>query len=360
MFEDGYVQFLVHWVRPGSPADEAGLKRGTWITKFNGANISEGAFYEFVYRLYYLEGGTSLSFTVGRDTEFNLEAVTMTATPILCHEVIETGEGTKTAYLLYNDFEQGEAQGNAYEFDNELRTVFGEFNDAGVTELVLDLRYNPGGYVSSCQVLSSLVGDVTTSDVFCKLKRNATIKSVYPTVSNPEVVNFLDEPNSLDMKRVYILGTKNSASSSEMLINALRGVDVEVILIGTHTDGKNVGMDLRDTRIGQYRYEMLPISFKMLNAKDFCDYAGGFAPNIYKDEFYDLTTAPDATGVVFDLGDPRERLLATALARIDGQSVTPDTRATTTRTDGSTVGKPMPAIVDTRRGGAKYIPQMQQ
>jgi hypothetical protein len=98
---------------------------------------------------------------------------------------------------------------------------------------------------------------------------------------------------------------------------------------------------------------MWPITFKVLNADDFCDFSGGFAPDIYKDEFWDVKYEA-GTGVIHELGDTRERLLATALDKIDGRTVQPDARPGTTRAaDAAMQEVYIPA--DPRRGGTKYI-----
>jgi hypothetical protein len=297
----------------------------------------------------FFEGGTTLNFTDADDKEYNLTATNMKVSPIFHKEVLTTAGGKKVAYLLYDQFNLGAKQGNKYEFDEELRSTFGEFKTAGATELVLDLRYNPGGHVASCQSLSSLIGDVTTSQVFMKLKYNASF-----TQGNPEVLFFLNEPNSLKLKTVYVLTTGSSASASESVINSLRGVDVNVVIIGADTIGKNMGMDLMETTIGKYRYEMRPITFKTLNAKNSCDFAGGFTPTIYKNELWDVLYK-GGSGEILELGDPLERLLATALSAIDGNNPAPDARPGSTRA--ATTGlQQMPLPENPRRGGLINIP----
>jgi hypothetical protein len=192
---------------------------------------------------------------------------------------------------------------------------------------------------------------VTSEQIFTKYIRNPSVNA-----SLPQIDYFLDEPNSLGLRRVYVLGTKSSASASELLINSLRGVDIEVILIGETTNGKNMGMDLCETVIGQYKYEMWPITFKTLHAQDFCNYAGGFSPDIYKNEFWDITNA-SGSGVIHPFGkdgDYKERLLATALALIDGHSVSPDIRSSS-RSENDRM-EILPQPVDPHRGGMKYIP----
>uniref|UniRef100_S0DDL8 Putative S41 family peptidase n=1 Tax=termite gut metagenome TaxID=433724 RepID=S0DDL8_9ZZZZ len=354
--------FLVKWVQPDGPADLAGIKRGMWIYQYAGANIYLSQYETFWYQLHYQQGGNTMTLTDDADNEYDLTAASMKVTPILYHDVITSDEGKKVAYLVYNQFERGEVVGRGDgEYDNDLRELFGEFKAAGATELVLDLRYNPGGYVSSCQILTSLSGAVGASDVFAKLLRNDDIREVY-NVANPEVANFLDEPNSLGLDKIYVLETSYSASASEMVINALRGVlgDNAIVHIGTKTEGKNVGMDLLEQTVGAYDYEMWPITFKIMNAKDFCNYAGGLTPNYLKNEYWDIINTEG--GVLREFGDPEERLLNAALTLIDGGQVVDDTssRAAQTRaaTGATEMKQPAKILNNPRQGGAKYIPNL--
>jgi hypothetical protein len=98
---------------------------------------------------------------------------------------------------------------------------------------------------------------------------------------------------------------------------------------------------------------MWPITFKVLNAKDFCDFSGGFEPTIYKDEFWDVKNE-SGTGSIHELGDPRERLLAAALDMIQLRTVQPDSRPSATRAADISMQE-LSIPTDPRRGGTKYI-----
>lgn len=343
--QPGQYGLLVIWVRPGGPADKAGVKRGMWIKKYYGADIFEPDYENFWNRLHYFRGGTGMTFTDGNGKLYNLTAAETKVSPIILNKVIDSGR-KKIAYLVYNQFDPG----SNGEFDEALAGVFGEFKSAGVTELVLDLRYNRGGYVSSCRLLSSLAANVNSGQAFVKMKRNKDLLSVYR--ENPQVLKFYNESNSLKLNKIYILATRDSSSASEMVINALRGVDIEVIHIGTRTGGKNVGMDARDVTLDGYAYTMWPVTFKSLNAKDFTDYADGFEPTYYLDEFRDVKDSKES-GKIYELGDTNERLLNAALTLIKGSAVTPDSK--TTRAAYSE-REPAPAPGRLPGEGVKYRP----
>ncbi|MDR2912249.1 MAG: hypothetical protein LBV38_02955 [Alistipes sp.] len=337
--DNGLREFLVTYVQPGTPADEAGMKRGMWITQYNGADIYYDQYYEFFYRLHYLEGGNTLSFSDASGKPYFLTAADSPNNPILHHSVITTAKGTKVGYLVYNEFYPGDSN----EFDDQLRDIFGEFLNAGATELVLDLRYNRGGRVSSARVLASLAGDVRSTQVFEKNLFNPEYARENGR-ENPQSTYFYNEPNSIGLRKIYLLATNGSASASESIISSLRGVDIEVVHIGDTTSGKNVGMSTFSATFDGYSYNLLPITFKGLDANDFTDYAGGFRPTVYRNEFYNMMYGLD---YVHNFGDPKEYLLEGALTMIDGGTLTPDP---TTRLAPSGTRKLMPAPRDPRHG----------
>ncbi len=313
--------FFIAWIQPGGPAEAAGLKRGTVIAKYNGQTIGYNQYAQFHNMLYGSSQGSTMTLTDTKGNTYSLTSKTMKTSPTIVQKMLTSSTGKKVGYLAYTSFEPGRRS----EFDQELRNnVFGS-TLRGAEELVLDLRYNGGGAVSSCQTLSSLVADVDRTDIFCKMWYNAHTAAVMTGGENPQVLPFNDEPNSLRLRRVYVLGTKSTASASEMVISAIRGVDTEVILIGEETNGKNVGMDACGFQSGGAYYDFRPITFKIMNAKDFCDYAGGFQPDYRINELRGMNPV-DGSGIR-ELGDPEENLLKAALAHIDGG--TPDVDNTT-------------------------------
>lgn len=314
---------VVSWTQPGGPAEQAGLKRGTIIDKYaygNGSPATIGmAQYEQLFTQINAAAASPnrMALVDNKGQSYVVTSGTMKVSPIIAHNVVWSPGGAKAGYFAYTSFERGDDG----EFDNEMRQAFAGFKNSGVQELVIDLRYNGGGYVSSSQLLASLAGNVDGSQIFGKLYRNPGAVDFLATyygqhMDNPEILYFNDEPAAyrLGLNRVYVLATKSSASASELVINALRGVDVEVVVIGGETNGKNVGMDVMRFPVGGNTYEFAPITFKNLNARDFCNYAAGFAPDYRIDEFRGL----NASGGVYELGNANEELLKAALVHIDG------------------------------------------
>lgn len=332
------INAMVTWVRPGSPADGV-LKRGMVIERYQGNTINYNAYVYLFNQVYYMEGSESMTLgIVGKASPVTLTSAQAEMTPILYKGIIESPVlKKKVAYLVYNEFETGpRVSGNIYRFDNYLRESFAGF--AGADELVLDLRYNLGGAVSSCQVLTSLIGNtaIPNSTTFAYLTFNEDFQD------NEEQWYFRNEPNKLaTIDKVYVLATGDSASASEMVINALRGIDFPVILIGEQTEGKNVGMNLFEKTIDGYDYEMWPITFKISNAKHFSDYANGFEPD-YK--------VSDLVGTIYEFGNPQEALLKRALALIDGNQ---RAEFTDTRAGDKPAGIPYPRPLP---GGGARIP----
>lgn len=335
--------FLITWIQPDGPADKAGLKRGSWIHKYNGKGITFNDYVDFFYQVYRLDGSLTMNLTEENGESYRITAGSMKIDPIIYNDVVESPKKKKAAYLVYNEFENGENG----EYDTRLRNVFAEFKSAGAEHLILDLRYNPGGYVSCCQLLTTLAANVDANQIFAKLQYNGSINK-----TNPTILRFRKgekEENRLGLSKIYVLATGGSASASEMVINSLRGVGIEVIHIGQQTNGKNVGMDRlpannKTITFDGYNYEMWPITFKIKNNKDFCNYAGGFTPDYLIDEFRNRNTVG-----VLELGNPNEELLKAALTLIDGGKPVVD--KATRAEDPYTVSNPLRI----ERGGAKIV-----
>ena len=235
---------FVRYVFPNTPADKAGLKRGDVISHANGTLLTVNN-----YTILYGANSTT-TFTVLDQNFENPRNVEITPSKIntdpVLYSNIYKGEGfngRKVGYLFYTNF---------YEAYNEsLYNVFSEFKSEGITDLVLDLRYNPGGGISAATYLASLIAPVDAvqkKSVFTVMSYNDYVNDAYDQqkvdrkdylgaynttkYSNPIQANV----NSGDLK-LYIITTGSSASASELLTFCLMPY-MEVEQIGELTSGK--------------------------------------------------------------------------------------------------------------------------
>ena len=218
---------------------------------------------------------------------------------------------SKTGYLCYLKF-------NAID---DLVPVIKKFYDAGIDELILDLRYNPGGYVSTCKYLSnSIVNErgydgifqqCTYNDVLTREMKRQTGSGVsmnrFTTPDNGNNHSLGNPLYGLNLQRVFVLTSKNSASASEAAIISMQPY-MDVVIIGEQTYGKGVGSwTIRDNR---YKYQLQPITMRYHNALMATTPDEGLEVDYYVPDGY--STAKK------ELGDTKEPLLAKALSLIAG------------------------------------------
>ena len=311
---DLYARVL--FVLPDSPAQKAGLKRGDKILKANGTTLTLYNYEDLMYDyMLYPASGATLKVSLSGGKTLSMTSAEIPFTPIVCHKTLDRS-GKKVGYLMFNAFESGyAADGSSYEYEDQLEDIFSTFKSEGIRELVLDLRYNGGGYLSTAQLLGSLITPADKlGSVMAKLIYNDDITNNYSEeyLGSPIRFNSAMAGKTVGLQKIYVLATDMSASASEEIINALRGIDVQVIHIGTTTEGKNVGMDYFGETFGAYYYEMWPVTFISANAKGFYQYENGFDPQYEYDEWVDDTW--------YELGDEREVLLSMALDLIDGKT----------------------------------------
>ena len=185
-------------------------------------------------------------------------------------------------YLAYTAFEHA--------FFDELLEAFDDFKEYGVTDLVLDLRYNGGGHVISSQGLGSVIaGPWCKGKVFAyeryndeRMKKAGCDPANYKTYDYRMFIDELADRYSFNFSKVYVIVTSETASASELLINALRGIGYNVVVVGHENSiGKDVGMEIPGAqKIGNYNYQPVVISFQSYNAKGESDYDNGFKPDL--------------------------------------------------------------------------------
>ena len=321
---NGVLGVVTH-ILENSDAFSKDIKRGDVFMGVNGELLSFSNFYGLLY-------GDQISYTLNMANKIgsgfslngkNIDLIkedNFQTNPIQVNKVIQMG-GKKIAYLMYTQFSQG--------FDQELNSVFSEFKSEGVDELILDLRYNRGGLTKTALYLSGMITGQFTGQIFSQKIWNKKVTDYYESIDSTDwmkdlFVSEMDDKtviNSLNLNRVYIITSSNSASASEMLINGLSPF-INVIQLGEATYGKNVGglavvydyIDNTNRTINpDHSYAISPITFRVANSEGFSDYANGLNPS----DGFELTEDVLNMGV---LGDTNEPLLALALNDIIGNS----------------------------------------
>lgn len=298
------IGLLPALVAPGTPAAEAGVKRGDIVTKINGTSITASNYVTMANQLY--SGGINVTTatiqgnTLVENTAVYVGHATFVDPAVYKSSILTTQSGKEIGYLAYMGFD--------IQFDAQLIDIFSQFKTEGVTDLILDLRYNGGGHVLSSVLLGTLIaGNDKAGQTYCRTTYNAsrTAKGEVgdyqignaqtPERNYPKISEALS--SSLGLKTIYVICSENTASASELIINGLRGLDLTVNLIGTTTNGKNVGMEAVTRTFGQYEYLFAPITFYSENAKGFKDYSNGFTPDLEFDDseyyFGDFGTTDD-------------------------------------------------------------------
>ena len=298
------VALVIAYVLKGSPAEKNGLKRGDIILSINDQALTSSNYNSALQSQTLKLGLGAYDNKIFSSTGKTLTVtkVELQTNPILQDTVINWA-GKKVGYFAYLQFLSS--------FDDSLRAVFGRFKEKGVNELVIDLRYNGGGYVSSSDLLTNLmVKDIASrvDKVMNKRQYNEayTREVIKQYGASALVTNFKMEASNIgSLNRVFFLTSTSTASASELIINNLKPF-MNVILIGEHTYGKNVGSFTITDNNKRWNYGLQPITFKILNALDQSDYGtvNGFLP--------DYPLADDVLPYKL-LGDPNETYLNKAL-----------------------------------------------
>lgn len=315
----GEWAFSVAAVYPGSPAEKEGLKRGSLITQIYNRTITD-ATWQTDYLNLLLPSEGSVVVGLSDKTSVNLYTEMIDPTPIIAHKIWEAG-GKKIGYLHYMSFEAG--------YDDDLMAVLKEFKSAGISELILDLRYNGGGHVITSNMLStSIAGTAADGKIYQYYRYNDTrmanveqtqgetrmqydesAKLFYENFYSDEYYDVPMADYKLNLTRVFVITTSSTASASEAVINSLRGIDFDVVTIGSKSNGKNVGMEGVSFSYENYIYELTPITFQGYNAEQESVDPTGITPDIAAKEWNGYL-------VDFQMDEP---MIAEAIAQITGK-----------------------------------------
>lgn len=341
-YSNNNVIGVVSYVKKGTPAQAAGIQRGDLFRKIKGQQMTSSNYSTVIEYLFDTSTSTSITFATDNGTSYvDKSPVTITKAinyqedPVYLDSVY-TIQNKKIGYLVYNFFTNDPGD-NTLKYDLKLNTIFGKFKQENITELIVDLRYNHGGAMSSAVHLASMmVPNLTTDMIYAYTQYNynyinyfnsAEFKKDYPN-EHPTYTNFattidvssanktLVQNIGNNLQRIFFLTGSGTASASEMVINGLKPF-LPCVLIGDTTVGKNVGSTLvHDEQNAKNHWATMPIILKYFNKDHKSDFTDGFAPDflVRDNESYLL-------------GDINEAQLAKAISQITGMSTVSASKA---------------------------------
>ncbi len=316
--EDGKTaQPIIYFVEGGSPAQKAGLKRSDFITAVNGDS-------DYSIAITCTNSGCTINDASARDKMMNKLNAALDAGPLklqvkhqdgttvtkdltyekdytinpIYKDTVYESAGNNVGYLALSSFE--EIENNNVNQQN-IDAVFSKFQDKQIKSLIVDLRYNGGGYVDASAYIADKIGGITTKGkLMLTYEVNDYIKAT-PSINKMFQDTKFEGKSNLNLTKVYFLVSEGTASAAEMLINVLKPyLQVQLIASGTRTYGKPVGFFEQEV---QNKVSFWPVSFLLKNSAGFSDYWDGLVPDKRNIEDY----------VFADVGDKKETMLATAL-----------------------------------------------
>jgi carboxyl-terminal processing protease len=265
----------------GSPADVGGLGRGQQVLSLNSRTVGESAASEGISAFF--DANDTITFevqpVVGAVFSSSITKDIVTIDPIPQWRVIDMGGGRNVGYMELSTF--------ISTADPEFGTVFQAFQNAGVSEVIIDLRYNGGGLVSTAELLGDYLGGFVAQNlVFSSTEFNADRAAQY---NSTDLFGLLG--NSINLSRLVVIASRGTASASELVTNGMIP-HVDVAIVGDRTFGKPVG------QIGLEFCEKIlrPTAFKLANADGNGDYFDGLP--------VDCAAADDLSVAVGDNLDP--------------------------------------------------------
>jgi carboxyl-terminal processing protease len=315
----GNIFALIEYVYPDTPADNAGLKRGDIIVLMDGADITDKNYTDLLYAANVnITRGVLTPEGISVDNKtINMVAKQLTLDPVLIKEVVEHGD-QKIGYLFYAQY-----IGN---FNSSLDDAFQYFLDQQVRDVVIDLRYNPGGGTNAAQHLTSSIAPlsaVNTGDILVSFQWNDKYQQYFQSenIQSQLGIPFIKTtPVKMGLNKVYILTGPGTASASELTITGLKPY-MEVVTVGDTTYGKytaSITFKPEDFYEDPNQYSdfknwgIQPIVLRYANKLGVTDFKNGFSPDILVEEN------------LFDgipLGSKDDPLMKAALEHITGVPV---------------------------------------
>jgi C-terminal processing protease CtpA/Prc len=327
-------EIVIAYTEPNSPADAANLARGAVILEVDGFDVNtntQQGVDALNAGLFPAAAGESHNFVIQDLGAANSRSVTMvsanvTSTPVQETQVIVTATGERVGYMVFNDH-IATAEAGLVGAVNQLAA------GQGIDDLILDLRYNGGGFLDIAAELAYMIAGPALiagrNFETTQFNDKHTVTDIFdnpitPTPFHSRTLGFSLAPGAplpvLNLPRVYVISSSGTCSASEAIINGLRGIGVEVIMIGSTTCGKPYGFFARDNCGTTY----FTIQFRGVNDMNFGDYSDGFVPSAADDGQANVLGCAVQDDFTKFLGDPMENRLEVALAHQAGMGcITP-------------------------------------
>lgn len=297
---DGNNLARIVTIYSGSDLYAAGVRRGWIIKTINGTALApilianDGTAYNNLMGA--STAGVTNNFVFenpdGIETPISSTKASFTINTVLNYDTLHLSSGI-TGYLAFDAFLSSSPA--------ELETAFLYFKACSVTDIIVDLRYNGGGYVNVAQLLSSYIaGNSYSTKKWIEVSYNSTLSA-----TENSSYKFATTSYPLDLTKAVFITTKGSASASEVVISSLMPY-ITVKLVGTKTHGKPCGMDIFQYN---HKYVFAPVTFEYKNSVGYGSFYGGIP--------VDVTASDDIT---HDFGDRNETSLAAAIALLEGST----------------------------------------
>lgn len=330
-FTSGSLFAVVLFTYPNSPAEAAGLKRGDILTQVNGVDITTSNYSLLYYGKPHItvQKGTLSGSTITTSSQkIILRPQEMYQDPVVKDSVYTIG-GHTIGYLCYTDY--------VLQSIPRLQEVMAKFQQQQVTDIVLDLRFNPGGEVTTMVELCSMLAPqsaVQAGDILMSKAYN-DVYGAYLEQNNYDFNHYLDRSVAINLNGLplYVLTEQMTASASESTILCLKA-HMPVVQIGTATGGKFCGGNMIQPAVQQNGQTVVDpelsnwilylIMFKYTDKNGNAVSPTGLTPDI-------AATYPDLPDMAYPLGDTKDPFLSKAITAITGENPAP---TATTKTIG--------------------------